>query len=146
MGDNGAAMMKEFRAKLGISQVRAAKIFGCSGVLITYIESGRVRMGWQRSARAREALAAWEAGGMEAVAALPPFRAVRVLRSVPDTDAGEMREWRRELGLSRLAAARQLGFMSPHSIDAIERGRRRITDTVRLYMERDRRKGKVEDP
>lgn len=145
MSDNGAVEVKEFRSKLGITQREAGPILGCSTATISHLELGYIQLGWQRRSRLREALAAFEAGGIEAVKALPPFRNLRVLRTVPSEDGPEMARWRKEMGLSRQGAARRLGFMSPRTIDAIERGKRRITDRVRAYMRKDEKSRIVQE-
>jgi predicted transcriptional regulator len=146
MVESDVEVMKKFRARIGISQKRAGLIFGCSREMIAHIEIGRAKLGWQRRKRIQEADEAFTAGGLEAVQALPAFTNRRILRTIPVTDREDLRRWRRTMGLSRQGAARQLGFGSVHMIDAIEAGRRRITETIRDCMVKDEKKGSVEEP
>lgn len=145
MDEKATSEMKEFRGKLGITQEAAAPIFGTTRATIAAIELGYVKVGWQRHARILEAVAAFESGGVEAVAALPPFKNLRVLKTIPGEDANEMARWREDQGLSRWGAARRLGFTSAKTIAAIENGKRRITERVRQMMKNDEKKWPQED-
>jgi len=143
MGEDEAKESMDFRSRLGITQERAATILGCSRGLVSLIEIGAARLGHQRRKRMAAAVAAFDAGGLEAVEALPPFRAARKHRTIPPEDREEMRRWREVMGLGRGAAASQLG-LQPGSIDAIERGRMRITEKIRGFMEADEKAGRVD--
>lgn len=133
-----AQAMKWWRKKLGLSQARAATVLGCSRALIALTEIGKNRIVGPRQRRMEATLAAYEAGGMEAVEALGAFRCVRLRRGrtpVPPEDRETMATWRRGVGFSLWEAADDLG-LSIHSIRAIERGLMRITERVRANMRR----------
>lgn len=132
----GGEEMKTWRSKLGVAQVRAATILGCSRQLIAAIEAGRSPLVRPRRKRMEEALAEFERAGMEAVDLMPEFRCVRQRRGrspVPEEDRETMKTWRRENDMTAWEAAEDLG-LSIHSIRAIERGLIRISDRVRANM------------
>ena len=133
-------IMKQFRARLGISNRRSAKVLCCSQPQAVMMESGKRKLGWQRRERIRAAEAAFEAGGMEEVDRLPPFKVVRVLKSIPPEDREEMKGWRVAMGWSRMQAGARIGLRWS-SIRNIEGGRARISDRVRRYMEQEEKIG-----
>jgi transcriptional regulator with XRE-family HTH domain len=133
-------VLRQFMERLGISKRRAAKVLCCSQPQVVMMASGKRKVGWQRRQRIRAAEAAFAAGGMEEVDRLPPFRTVRVLRSIPLEDREEMHGWRLEMGLSRVAAGARIG-LSHHTIRQIEQGNARITERVRRYMEMESKVG-----
>ena len=128
---------RRFREVLGISQRRASKVLGCSAPLMVMIEHGKRSLGSQRRKRIKEAEAAFAAGGMEAVEALPAFRAVRFRRPIESEHAEDMIQYRQIMGFSQREAGRRLSYGSTRSIGAIERGEMRISGRFRKYMEND---------
>jgi DNA-binding XRE family transcriptional regulator len=133
-----------FRHDMALTQVEAAKFFGCSGPTIAHIETGRFKLGQRRRERMEQGRAAFASGGLEAVLALPPMapKPVGGYRTpVPPEDRDNMVLWRCNLALTQAQAARQLG-LSIHTIRAIEHGRLRITERVAAFMLRDEKEGR----
>src|SRR5882672_8908925 len=123
-----------------LTQRQAADFLMCSPTLIAYVEGGKARLTPARVKRIEELVAAFKAGGMEAVNALPPWarpskeKTPGGCRTVSPADAEEMVGWRVALGLTQRQAVGKVG-LSLSSIRAIEYGNMRITDRVRGNME-----------
>jgi len=134
-----ATSMVFFRRALALTQVEAARFFGCSGPTIAHIELGKIELGRRRLERMQQGRAAFASGGLEAVLALPPMPpkpAGGYRAPVPPEDKDNMVLWRCNLRLTQEQAARQLG-LSIHTIRDIERGRLRITERVAAFMLKD---------
>ena len=134
-----ATTMVFFRRDMAMTQVEAARFFGCSGPTVAAIELGRIKLGRRRLERMAQARAAFASGGLEAVLGLPPMapKPVGGYRTpVPAEDRDNMVLWRCNLRMTQAQAAQQLG-LSIHTIRAIENGRLRITERVAGFMLKD---------
>lgn len=146
MPENGREELLEMRRKLGLTQREAGEHLKCSTQTIWNMEAGARKVSPYRAERIREVLAAFAAGGQEAVAALPAFEKPPAHRvkggwkaAIPPGDAQEMVDWRVAMNLTQRAAVPVVG-LGIHSIRAIERGYMRITERVRENMESYERK------